>query len=295
MDLLETFCDIDDFCKQFEPEWKQHLLEASEIKRDRKAKLCLSEVMTIIITFHSSSYRTFKHYYTKYVAKHLLRDFPNLVSYNRFVELMRSALIPLCYYVQTRKGKVSGIAFVDSMPIAVCHNRRIHSHKVFTGIAQRGKNSVDWFYGFKLHLIINDVGEVLAFRLTPANVDDRAPVPKMTKGIIGKLFGDKGYISQKLFTLLFENGLQLITKIKRDMKNRLMPIIDKILLRKRALIETVNDQLKNISQVEHSRHRSVANFFVNIVAALIAYTYQDKKPSLNIRIKDLEQLPAVIF
>lgn len=295
MDLLETFCDIDDFCKQFEPEWKQHLLESSEIKRDRKTMLCLSEVMTIIIAFHSSGYRTFKHYYTQYVAKHLLRDFPNLVSYNRFVELMRSSLIPLCYYLQTRKGKVSGIAFIDSTPIAVCHNRRIYSHKVFSHIAKRGKSSVDWFYGFKLHLIINDVGELLAFRLTLANVDDRAPVPKMTRGIIGKLFGDKGYISQKLFTLLFENGLQLITKIKMKMKNRLMPIIDKILLRKRALIETVNDQLKNISQVEHSRHRSVANFFVNIVAALIAYTYQDKKPSLNIRIKDLKQLPAVIF
>ena len=113
-------------------------------------------------------------------------------------------------------------------------------------------------------------------------MDDRKPVPDMTKGLYGKLFGDKGYISQKLFDLLYERGLQLITKIKKNMKNRLMPVLDKILIRKRAIIETVNDQLKNISQIEHTRHRSVTNAMVNVIAGVIAYTYQEKLPSLNI-------------
>ena len=227
-------------------------------------------------------YRTFKHYYKEYVMKNLSWAFPNLVSYNRFVELMRSTVFPLCCYLETCKGRITGISFIDSTPIIVCHNRRIKSHKVFEDLAERGKNSVGWFYGFKLHLIINECGELLAFKLTRGNVDDREPVIDMTKNLFGKLFGDKGYICQKLFEKLFKNNIQLITKIKKNMKNKLMLLEDKILLRKRSLIETVNDQLKNISQIEHTRHRSVFNFMVNVIAGLIAYTKQPKKPSLNI-------------
>lgn len=295
MDIVTLFCDLDEFCVDFEPKFHQYLLQKTGIKRHKTATLCLSEVMTIIVWFHWSGYRTFKDYYTKEVTRHLCWAFPHLVSYNRFVELMPAALLPLCCYLQTRKGPCSGIAFIDSMPIAVCHNRRIPSHKVFSQLARRGKNSVDWFYGFKLHLIVNDQGELLAFRLTPGNVDDRRPVPKMVKGLFGKLFGDRGYISQPLFELLFVRGLHLVTKIKTKMKNKLVPMLDKLLLRKRALIETIHDQRKNISQIEHSRHRSVANFLVNVVAALIAYTYREKKPSLNIRINQLIPLPAVVL
>ena len=218
---------------------------------------------------------------------------PELVSYNRFVELMGSALLPLCCYLQTRKGNVTGISFVDSTPIVVCHNRRINSHKTFKKLAKRGKNSMGWFYGFKLHLIINEHGDLLAFKVTPGNVDDRAPVPSMVKGLSGKLFGDKGYISQELFDKLMEQDVQLITKIRKNMKNKLMPLVDKILLRKRALIETVNDQLKNISQIEHTRHRSIVNFMVNLIAGLIAYTWQPKKPSLGIKESDLLSLAIV--
>ena len=145
-----------------------------------------------------------------------------------------------------------------------------------------------------MHLIINDEGELLAVKLTLANVDDRVPVPEMTRSLFGKLFGDKGYISQQLFELLFERGVQLITKLKKKMKNKLLPLMDKLLTRKRALIETVNDQLKNISQIEHTRHRSVFNFMVNLIAGLIAYTYQDKKPSLNLRVNPVDQLPILV-
>ncbi|MCA1614372.1 MAG: IS982 family transposase [Acidobacteria bacterium] len=288
MDILSLFCDIDDFCLLFEPRWRVRLLETRQ--RRRASTLCLSEVMTIITLFHASSYRNFKSYYTEHVMKHYAWAFPRLVSYQRFVELMPSALVPLCGYLQTRKGRCSGISFVDSTSLKVCHNRRIHSHQVFAGCARRGKTSVDWFYGFKLHLVINDRGELLSLRLTPGNTDDRRPVPELVKGLFGKLFGDRGYVSQPLFETLYDEGVQLVTRLKTRMKNRLLPLLDKIMLRKRAIIESVVDQLKNISQIEHSRHRSVANCFVNLLGGLIAYTWREKKPSLNIRIKERLQL-----
>jgi len=161
--------------------------------------------------------------------------------------------------------------------LKVCHNRRIHSHRVFEGYARRGKTSVDWFYGFKLHLVINDCGELLCVRLTPGNVDDRRPIPEMVEKLFGKLFGDKGYISQPLFEMLYEDGVQLVTKLKTNMKNRLVSMFDRVMLRKRSNIESVVDQLKNISQIEHSRHRSVANCFINLLAGLIAYTWREKR------------------
>jgi hypothetical protein len=166
---------------------------------------------------------------------------------------------------------------------------------VFADLVGWSKDSVEWHYGFKLHLIINDRGELLAFKLTPGNTDDRAPVPDLTQDLFGRLFGDKGYISQALFEQLYQRGLQLVTRRKKNMKNRLMSLMDKILLRKRVVIESVNDQLKNISQIEHSRHRSVFNFLVNLLAGLVAYTYQPKKPSLNLEPKGSLALPPAIF
>lgn len=293
LQLITMFCDIDDFCKAFEPVYTRHLLDTGRQHRRRQPALTLSEIMTILVAFHGSHYRTFKHYYTEYVAPHLHPSFPTLVSYNRFVELLPRALVPLCCYLHTRKGRCTGIAFVDSTTLAVCHNRRIHAHRVFAGWATRGKTSMGWFYGFKLHLIVNDEGELLAFCLTPGHVDDRKPVPTLTKRLWGQLFGDRGYISQALHDLLFAQGLELLTKIRKNMKNRLMRFWDKLLLRKRALIETINDQLKNISQIEHTRHRSMTGFMVNLIAGLVAYSFQPKKPSLGLR--DDPRLPVLVM
>jgi hypothetical protein len=183
-----------------------------------------------------------------------------------------------------RTGKCTGISFIDSTTLDVCDNRRIHLHKVFKGIAERGKSSMGWFYGFKLHLVVNDRGEILSFYLTPGNTDDRNTevIKELTKNLFGKLFGDKGYISKKIFDMLHEKGIQLITKVKKNMKNKLMLAEDKLLLRKRALIETINDHLKNICQIEHSRHRSLVNFMVNIISGLVAYSFLPKKPSLKL-------------
>lgn len=282
MSLLELFCAVDDFWKAFAPAWQQRLLQAGKIKRLRPGLLSASEVMTILISFHQSDYRTFKAYYTQYVVVHLRAEFPTLVSYTRFIDLIPSVLVPLCAYLDTCRGSCRGLSFIDSTPLAVCHNRRIQRHRVFAGLAGRGKNSVDWFYGFKLHLVVNDQGELLACRLTPGNVDDRRPVPELAQGLFGKLIGDKGYLSQALVQTLLQHGVALLTPIKRPMKQRLVSLNDKLLLRKRVLIETITDQLKNISQIEHTRHRSPANFLVNVVCGLIAYCHQPKKPALHI-------------
>lgn len=296
LDVTQLFCQVDDFCQKFEAHWEQqNLLPSIAGERRSRSRMHLSEVMTIVIAFHGSGFRSFKAFYSLCVLPHWRTAFPHLVSYTRFVELMPWCLMLLCCFLHTRRGEVTGISFIDSTPITVCHPCRAKAHKVFQGQVGWGKNSVGWHYGFKLHLIINDKGELLAFKLTPANTDDRQPVPDLTADLIGKLFGDKGYISQALFEQLYQRGLQMITRSKKNMKNRLLPLIDRILLRKRALIESVNDQLKNICQIEHSRHRSLWNFLVNLLAGLVAYTYQEKKPSLDIAPNSYSALPPAIF
>jgi hypothetical protein len=140
-----------------------------------------------------------------------------------------------------------------------------------------------WFYGFKLPLIVNDEGELLAFQRTPGPVDDRRPVPRRTKGLFGQLFGERGDISQVLHETLWGQGLALLPTVRRNLKNRLMRRWDTLLLRKRVFIETINDPLKNISHIEPTRHRSVTGCMVNLMAGLIAYSYQPKKPSRGLR------------
>ena len=294
MSLLNLFVAVDDFCQTLTAQSELPLLGSGR-RPGRKPALAISEVMTLIIYFQMSRYRDFKSYYTQYVQRHLRGEFPNLVSYTRFVELMPPALRPLCLYLKTRLGPVTGISFIDATALPVCHNRRISRHKVFDGLAARGKTSIGWFFGFKLHLVVNDCGELLAFYLTPGNVDDRQPVLHLAKHLFGKLFGDKGYISQPMADQLLERDVQLITGRRKNMKNRLLALFDKLMLRKRALIETITDQLKNISQVAHTRHRSVNNFLVNLVAGLIAYSHQPKKPSLNLRNESLALLPASLI
>lgn len=243
-----------------------------------------SEIITIMIAFHLSGFRCFKYFYVFYVQKHMLQEFPQTVSYNRFTELMQSNILPLTMFLKTCcMGSCTGISFVDSTPVRVCKNKRIKNNKVFKDIAKVGKSTMGWFYAFKLHIIINDKGEILSFTITAANVDDREPLKNESflKDIFGKLFADKGYISQKLENILFVDGVHLITQLRNNMKNSIMTLSDKINLRKRSVIETVNDELKNMCQIEHSRHRSVGNFLTNLIAGLIAYSFFDKKPSLK--------------
>ena len=279
----------DDFSKNFDGIVQKNLITAGDSAKKRKyhrdGKMADSEVMTILILFHNSGYRCLKHFYLDHVCKHMRHLFPKTVSYNRFVELEKRAVLKLAVLVKTiLMGKCTGISFIDSTPLRVCKNQRILQHKTFKGIAERGKCSVGWFYGFKLHIICNEMGEIVNFMFTPGNVDDREPlkVERFTEELYGKLVGDRGYISKDIFCKLFINGIQLITKLKNKMKNSLMSVADKVLLRKRAIIESVNDELKNMAQIEHSRHRSFHNFVNNLVAGIAAYCFFPKKPMLQL-------------
>ncbi len=285
--VTEIFCFIDDFCKEINQIIdKRAVSDGSTIKRrNRKCKMSQSEVITIMLLFHLKGYRCLKHFYLNYVCQHLKDDFPQTVSYTRFVELQQKAIVPMVLFLQMRcLGKCSGISFLDSTLIKVCHSKREKQNKVFKGIAEKGKGSMGWFFGFKLHIIINERGEIIDFLITKGNVDDRQPLKDKAfhNKVFGKIFADRGYIGKDLFEKLFVDGIHLVTKIKKNMKNTLMNIYDKLLLRKRAVIESVNDILKNQCQIEHTRHRSFANFITNLVSGLIAYSFYPTKPNINI-------------
>ncbi len=208
--ITEIFCLADDFCKYFSSELKKHQISDGKAHRNKPGRLSDAEVITILILFHSKGFRCLRHFYSQYVRRHLTHLFPDTVSYNR-------------------------------TPLRFCKHQRILIHKTFKGIAERGKCSMGWFFGFRLHLIINDKGEVLNFMFTPVNVDDREPLysESFIGNVKGKLCGDKGYIGKQLLEFLFMNGIQLVTKVKNNMKNPLMSVADKIKLRQRAPVESV--------------------------------------------------------
>jgi Transposase DDE domain len=295
--VAEIFVKVDDFCNHFENEFKKHALPPSSgiKKRNRKTALTDSEVLTILIVFHGGQFRNFKHFYIHYISCHLKDCFPNVVSYNRFIELSHRCAVPFMLFLHhCCKGECTGISFIDSTVLRVCHNKRIKRNKVFKGIAKVGKSTMGWFFGFKLHLIINDKGEILSFYLSQGNTSDNNAkiITKMTKEIFGKVFGDKGYINKALADLLFDDGIQLITAVRRNMKQKALSNEEKLLLRKRSVIETVNDELKNICQVEHTRHRSIAGFILNIMSTIAAYSFFPKKPSIK---KDIEETNPVLI
>jgi hypothetical protein len=292
--VIEIFVAVDDFCKEIASDLHRYQLDQRGPKsRNRKACLSDSEIITILIAFQSGHFTNFKHFYMHFVGVNLSGYFPSLPSYNRFIELQQRVALPFMLFLKHKcMGRSRGINFIDSTHMYVCHNRRIHQHMVFRGKAERGQCSLGWFYGFKLHLIINDKGEILSFYLTKGNVDDRnlKVLTKMTENIFGKLFGDRGYVSQALADLLWGNGVQLVAKPRKNMKHINISQQDRILLRKRALIECVNDELKNICKLQHTRHRCVNNFLINTISALAAYSFFPKKPSLNIIFEESNQL-----
>lgn len=279
--ITDIFYLTDDFCKEFEHSIKKHLIGNTAKK---KPIMSSSEVITIMILFHNGGFKNMKHFYLYYVQKHMQHMFPKTVSYVRFTELMQSCTLPMTIFLKTCcLGEGTGISYIDSTPVRVCKNKRIKRNKVFKDIAQVGKSTMGYFFGFKLHLVINDKGELLNFVITQGNVDDREPLKnkRFIQAIKGKLYGDKGYLSKVLTNALFLDGIHLITNIRNNMKNSLMELKDKILLRKRSVIETVNDELKNICQIEHSRHRSFGNFLSNLISGLIAYSFFPKKPAIK--------------
>ena len=294
MDLTETFCIVDDFCKEFETIFNRHLLSVGKQLPRRKSRLLPSEVITILILFHQSGYRNFKHFYLRHVCLSLSKDFPGLCSYTQFLGLQKRVILPFFCLLQGLLGCCTGISLVDSTSLEVCHIKRSYSHRVFKEIAKKGKTTKGWFYGLKLHLIINECGEILSWMLTAGNVSDKSVVMTLAKDLFGKLFGDRSYISQDLFQNLYQRGIQLVTKIRKNMKNKLMSVYDKLLLKGRGVVDSVIGQLKEGCQIEHTRHRSPINFVLNLMGGLAAYSLRPRKPSLEMNKKNVKRLLAKI-
>ena len=213
----------------------------------------------------------------------LVRRVSTSGEFSRFVQLKKEVLTLLTIYLHAHFGECSGISFVDSTRLRVCDNKRISSHRVFAERAGRSKTSMGWFYGFKLHLMISEKGDLLGVELTPGNTDDRQPLWELSsERLFGNLYGDKGYISKDLREFLNEQGINFCYKVRKNMKPLPLSIADEVLLKKRTIIESVIKELKTQTQVEHSRHRSFVNFQVNVISALIAYQFLESKPSVNL-------------
>jgi IS5 family transposase len=290
VDITALYCCLDDFCKLFE-EWEEHRLIPSPTTRQRPGKLSRSEMLFIVVLFHLSPFKHFKAFYHYGVGQQHRACFGDLPHYDRFVSLVPRLFVPLMVLLHSLGGEPSGVYFADSTKLAVCHNRRIHRHKVFDGLARRGKTSMGWFYGLKLHLVINHKGQVVALRITPGNTADSTVLDAMTRHLAGKLYADKGYVGHELFNKLWRRGLHLITSIRRNMRNHLMPLADKLMLRKRFVVETVPDTLKSEMGLEHSRHRSVINAMVHVLSCLVAYAYRPGKPSISPTHQQIEAYP----
>ena len=261
---------VDDFCKIYK-EWEKQKLIPSAKQRERQGNLSLSELMTIILFFSLSPYKDFKNYYLAHFHGERKNLF-NLPTYSRIVRLWPQIMLPLTILLHSLTGDHTGTYFIDATKLQICHNKRTSSNKVFAQKAKMGKSSYGWFMGFKLHLIINNHGQVMAIKITQGNKSDLSVAEKLSKDLLGKLYGDKGYISKKLFNDLYNRGLKIITGIRKDMKNHLLETEEKIMLRKRSLIEGVFNILKNRMCLEHTRHRSPLNFMIHILACVVSYS-----------------------
>lgn len=279
--LTQLYCTIDDFCKLLEQELGTKRLLGSQ-KSKNQSKITLSEIATIAIYYHYSGYKNFKIYYEKEVKIHLKKEFPNAPSYPRIIELKQTIFWFLALFSKAVAASCTGISIIDSTSLEVCNPKRIYRHKTFKNIANRGKTSVKWFFGFKLHMIINDLGQIISYFITPGNVADgnKDVLEKLTEDIFGKILADKGYVGK--FKDFYNRGITIIHGLRSNMKNQLISLIDKLLLHQRGIIETVFGILKEDFNLEHSRHRSISGFFINIFTTIAAYAFRPKKPALNL-------------
>lgn len=279
--LVSIFCEVDDFCKELDQYSKHYFLTGpSKGKRGPECGLAASEIMTILVMFQMSRFRDFKNFYTGFLCVYHKSCFPRLPTYERFVNLMKRAIFPLTLFTQLKGGKRTGIYYIDSSCLPVCHLKRSRRHKTFDAIADYGRTSVGWFFGLKLHIVTNDQGQLLAFKITRGNQSDSREAASLLKNLQGLAFGDKGYLGKKLFEELFSSGLKLITRKRKNMKEKLnLSSYEKQLLNQRGIIETVIGHLKHCYQVWHTRHRSIINAMTHLVAALAAYAIEPLKLS----------------
>src|SRR3978361_208291 len=290
VDITALYCCLDDFCKVFE-DWEAHRLIPTEHTRQRTGKLSRAEMLFIVVLFHLSPFKHFKAFYRYGIGHQHRACFADLPHYYRFFSLMPRLFVPLMVLLHSLSGEPTGVYFADSTKLAVCHNRRIDRHKVFDGLAARGKTSMGWFFGLKLHFVINHKGQIMALKITPGNTADSTVLDEITQHLAGKLYADKGYIGRVLFNKLWQRSLHRITGIRRNMRNHLMPLADKLMLGKRFIIETVLDTLKSEMGLEHSRHRSVMNAMVHILSCLVAYAFRPGKPSISLIRQEIKAYP----
>jgi hypothetical protein len=291
--LVSIFCEIDDFCKELDKNISESLLSApTKGGRGPSCSLSISEIMTVQILFQMVGYRNFKTFYTAFLQQYWHHYFPNLPGYTRFVELIPRSIFPLTLFTQLKCGKKTGIYYIDSSCLPVCHLKRSRRHKVFDSIAQYGKTSVGWFFGLKIHLVVNHIGELIAFKITQGNRHDNAAAQTLLGSLHGLAFGDKGYIGKKLFEVLIKKGLKLITRKRKNMKEQLnINMYEQQLLNQRGIIETIFNCLKHKYHIWHTRHRSVLNALSHLMAALAAYTIEPLKLSA---VKLITKEPALL-
>lgn len=279
--LIELFIDVDDLYKSY----LSFLGSKGKLppRKTRETQLSPSEICTILVSYNYSGYKCFEYYYRELILKRYNDYFPDAPTYECFLSYIPKAadLIYLWLLYTVALSEKTGLYIVDSKKLEVCNIRREHSHKVFQGIARKGKSSTGWFFGLKIHLVINNLGEIVSFELTPGNVADNNQelLKRLFDKLDGVCVGDKGYLS-KLFAFFYENGLHLVTKPKKNMKKFPVPNYHNILINKRAVVESVFDILKSVCNIEHSRHRRPMNAAVHILSSLIAYQYMDKKPRI---------------
>lgn len=288
--LVEIYFEIDEYVKGNKEFLYQILHQSGKYTKRYPCTLSLSEIMTILVYYHYSHYNCFKHYYKDCVQKQLKADFPDLVSYNRFIELLPRAFYPLCLFLshRTALAQRTGIYFIDSAPLQVCHPKRAHQHKVFKGWAKWGKTSTGWFYGLKYHIVVNQQGELVSFYFSSANIADNHPrvLFSLTNELNGFLFGDKGYLmnEEKKAFVEHEDRLCCVTKSRKNSKKaEELSKEQREWLKKRGVIESVIDLHKNHLNIEHTRHRAPLNGFTHIFAALAAYTFYRNKPTAYVK------------
>lgn len=293
IDLTELYVEIDDFCRKICDNLNQHLLGVGKLTIIDTPGLNLSEVLTILVYYHFSRFDCLKHYYLIKMRTGHKKEFPNLPSYNRFIERIPEVALLAVLYLQYRQVAFNGGGYIDSTPLRVCNNKRTSSHRVFKFVANLGRSSMGWFYGFKLHIICDFMGNIIKCKITRASTNDLKAGKEMMSGLSGKIFADKGYIGKKEFTELFNQGLILVTGIRKGMKNRLLSIWDKILLKKRSLIESVYHIMKDSLHLEHSRHRSVTNAGIYYITTVIAYCWKPNKPKIKFNKEETLLLQAL--
>jgi len=279
--LTEVFCEVDDFCKAFEAQWQTYLLGSETPPHGPQAGLAVSEIITLLLVLHSSGCKYLKHFYHDFATPLLRQSFPGMPCYEQFVTVQKRAFVPLMFFLLSCLGKQTGIYYIDSTALPVGDNHRIYRHKTFAGLAARGKTSMGWFFGFKLHLVFNNLNQIVACKLTSGQVHDTKPVAQLTKHLLGKLFGDKGYIGKRPAQELLRRGLTLFTRVRKNMKSLPLAMPDKLLLNARNMAETIIGRIKQFSSLNLSKHRLPLNAFLHLAAAITAYQINPIKPKFK--------------